>query len=101
MYKLGIPTTRALAAVTTGEKVMREKPIPGGIITRISASFVRVGTFQCFSLQNNQKAVKKLADYVIARNYPEAVHLETVANECRYRRLLRSVIQRQTVYRLV
>ena len=71
MHRLGVPTTRALAAVATGEEVARERPLPGGVITRVASSFVRVGTFEYFAARGDNEAVKKLADYVIARNYPE------------------------------
>ncbi len=70
MFKLGVPTTRALAVVTTGEEVARERLLPGGIITRIATSFVRVGTFQYFASRGDVEAIQKLADYVIERNYP-------------------------------
>ncbi|MBL4712357.1 MAG: YdiU family protein [Gammaproteobacteria bacterium] len=76
MFKLGVPTTRALAVVTTGEDVVRGGLVPGGIITRIATSFVRVGTFQYFSAQGDADAVKKLADFVIERNYPQACEAE-------------------------
>ncbi len=76
MAKLGVPTTRALAMVTTGEEVARNTLVPGGILTRIATGFVRVGTFQYFSSQNNQDAIKQLADYEIARHYPEAKKAE-------------------------
>ncbi len=72
MEKLGVATTRALAVVTTGEKVDRERPLPGGIITRVATSFVRIGTFQFFSAQGDLESIKKLADHVIERNYPTA-----------------------------
>ncbi len=72
MAKLAVPTTRALAAVTTGEQVARERLLPGGIITRIAKSFVRVGTFQYFSAKGDVAAIQKLADYIIERNYPLA-----------------------------
>ena len=72
MAKLGVPTTRALAVVTTGEEVARNTLVPGGILTRIATGFVRVGTFQYFSSQNNQEAIKQLADYEIERHYPKA-----------------------------
>ncbi|MEA1889098.1 MAG: YdiU family protein [Pseudomonadota bacterium] len=72
MVKLGVPTTRALAVVTTGEQVARERLLPGGIITRVASSFVRVGTFQYFSAKGDVEAIQKLADYVIERNYPLA-----------------------------
>src|SRR3984957_19031717 len=72
MHALGIPSTRALAAVATGETVFREGPLPGAILTRVAASFVRVGTFQYFAARNDVDAVRQLADYVIQRHYPEA-----------------------------
>jgi uncharacterized protein YdiU (UPF0061 family) len=71
MHALGIPTTRALAAVTTGETVMRETPLPGAVVTRVAASHVRVGTFQYFAAQGDDEGVRLLADYVIERHYPE------------------------------
>lgn len=72
MYALGIPTTRALAAVETGEKVMRnEKLLPGGVFTRIAASHIRVGTFQYFAARGETSKVQQLADYSITRHYPE------------------------------
>ncbi len=70
MAKLGVPTTRALAAVTTGEQVARQEMLPGGVITRTARSFVRVGTFEFFSSRNNLAAVTRLADYVIEQHYP-------------------------------
>ena len=76
MVKLGVPTTRALAVVTTGEEVARNTLVAGGILTRIATGFVRVGTFQYFSSQNNQEALKQLADYEIARHYPEVQSAE-------------------------
>jgi len=72
MHSLGIPTTRALAAVATGEPVFREEALPGAIVTRVAASFVRVGTFQYFAARDDVDAVRRLADYVIDRHYPEA-----------------------------
>ncbi|MDX2418630.1 MAG: protein adenylyltransferase SelO family protein, partial [Xanthomonadales bacterium] len=71
MDRLGVPTTRALAAVTTGEQVARQALLPGGVITRIARSFVRVGTFEYFSSRGKLDAVTRLADYVIENNYPE------------------------------
>jgi uncharacterized protein YdiU (UPF0061 family) len=70
MAKLGVPTTRALAAVTTGEQVARQQLLPGAVITRTASSFVRVGTFEFFAARNNLAAVRRLADYVIERQYP-------------------------------
>ncbi len=90
MARLGVPTTRALAAVATGEEVARERPLPGGVITRVAASFIRVGTFEYFAARGDVAAVKKLADYVIARNYPELA-----AAVQPYEALLKEVIGRQ------
>jgi serine/tyrosine/threonine adenylyltransferase len=70
MHSLGIPSTRALAAVATGEEVMREGRLPGAILTRVAASHVRVGTFEFHAARGDDPAVKQLADYVIARHYP-------------------------------
>ncbi|MGH1577054.1 protein adenylyltransferase SelO [Planktotalea sp.] len=72
MHALGIPTTRALAAVSTGEQVFRETPLPGAIITRTAASHIRVGTFQVFSARGQYEQLQKLTDYTIARHYPNA-----------------------------
>ena len=73
MAALGIPTTRALAAVTTGEQVVRESLLPGGILTRVASSHIRIGTFQFFSSRDDVDSVKALADYVINRHYPQAL----------------------------
>ncbi len=72
MHALGIPTTRSLAVVTTGEQVFREGVLPGAVLTRVAASHIRVGTFQYFAARGDQDAVRALLDYVIARHYPEA-----------------------------
>lgn len=90
MAKLGVPTTRALAAVTTGEDVARERLLPGGIITRIASSFVRIGTFEFFSAKGDVEAIQKLADFVIARNYPQVAEAENP-----YVALLQSIVDRQ------
>jgi uncharacterized protein YdiU (UPF0061 family) len=72
MHALGIPTTRALAAVLTGEPVYREDgALPGAVLTRVAASHIRVGTFQFFAARGEQAKVCRLADYVIDRHYPE------------------------------
>ena len=76
MTALGIPSTRSLAAVTTGEQVVRETILPGAILTRVARSHVRVGTFQFFAARNDTEALRVLADYVIARHYPEAAGTE-------------------------
>jgi len=90
MARLGVPTTRALAAVTTGEQVARQELLPGGVITRTASSFVRVGTFEFFASRNNPDAVTRLADYVIAHHYPDCLDESNP-----YLALLKAVIQRQ------
>ncbi|MEM6306845.1 MAG: protein adenylyltransferase SelO family protein, partial [Pseudomonadota bacterium] len=71
MHALGIPTTRALAAVTTGEPVLRDTgPLPGAILTRVARSHVRVGTFQYFAARQDIQALEALKAYTIARHYP-------------------------------
>ncbi|MDR3526102.1 MAG: YdiU family protein [Rhizomicrobium sp.] len=90
MAALGIPTTRALAVVTTGEAVQREMALPGAILTRVAASHIRIGTFQYFAARGDQEGVRLLADYVIARHYPAAAG---AANP--YQALLQGVIGRQ------
>ncbi|MDJ0827139.1 MAG: YdiU family protein [Rhodobacter sp.] len=72
MHALGIPTTRALAAVTTGEVVLREAPLPGAVLTRVASSHIRVGTFQYFAARQDTEALRVLTDHVIARHFPEA-----------------------------
>jgi len=76
MHALGIPTTRALAAVATGERVYRERPLPGAVLTRVAASHIRVGTFQYFAARRDEAALRQLADYVINRHYPDATGAE-------------------------
>ncbi len=90
MHALGIPATRALAAVTTGERVVRETMLPGAVFTRVAASHVRVGTFQYFAARGDAEALRALADYVIRRHYPEAA-----AAEAPYLALLAAVVARQ------
>jgi serine/tyrosine/threonine adenylyltransferase len=90
MHALGVPATRALAAVTTGERVNREGPVAGAVFTRVAASHVRVGTFQYFAARGDDAAVKRLADYVIARHYPAANQSERP-----YMALLRAFMDRQ------
>ena len=73
MHALGVPTTRSLAVVSTGEKVFRDGgALPGAVLTRVAASHVRVGTFQYFAARGDQDAVRELLDFVIARHYPSA-----------------------------
>jgi uncharacterized protein YdiU (UPF0061 family) len=72
MNSLGIPTTRALAAVTTGDTVWREAPLPGAILARVAASHIRVGTFQYFAARGDTDALNLLTNHVISRHYPDA-----------------------------
>ena len=90
MAALGVPTTRALAAVTTGEPVARETMLPGAMLTRVASSHIRVGTFQYFAARQDAEALRILADHVIARHYPHAAQAERP-----YRALLDSVIAAQ------
>ncbi len=90
MAALGIPTTRTLAAVTTGEIVRREGPLPGAVLTRTASSHIRIGTFQFFAARGDVEATRQLADYAIARHYPEAAH---AANP--YSTLLELAVSRQ------
>jgi uncharacterized protein YdiU (UPF0061 family) len=90
MAALGIPTTRSLAAVVTGEYVMRETPLPGAVLTRVAASHIRVGTFQYFAARRDTEALRHLADHVIARHYPLLAGTERP-----YHGLLAAVIARQ------
>ena len=78
MHALGIPTTRALAAVTTGEDVYRETPLPGAILTRVAASHIRVGTFQYGAARGDVEKVRALTDYAILRHYPEIADAENL-----------------------
>ncbi|MEP4198079.1 MAG: protein adenylyltransferase SelO [Aliishimia sp.] len=72
MHALGVPTTRALAAVSTGDPVYREAALPGAVLTRVASSHIRVGTFQVFAHRGQIEDLKTLTDYTIKRHYPEA-----------------------------
>jgi uncharacterized protein YdiU (UPF0061 family) len=89
MHALGIPTTRSLAAAATGEFVLREERLPGAVLTRVAQSHVRIGTFEFFRARGDVDGVRTLADYVIARHYPQAAHAEHP-----HRALLDAVITR-------
>lgn len=91
MHALGVPTTRALAAVSSGEPVYRRGREPGAVFTRVAQSHIRVGTFQFFALRNDKEAVKALADYVLARHYPD---IDTNNPNC-YLRLLTAIARKQ------
>lgn len=90
MYALGIPTTRSLAVVSTGQAVIRESELPGAILTRVAASHLRVGTFQYASNWCGIEDLRTLADYTLQRHYPEAD-----GSENRYLALLQAVMKRQ------
>jgi uncharacterized protein YdiU (UPF0061 family) len=72
MAALGIPTTRALAIVTTGERVLRDGPLPGAILTRVAGSHIRVGTFQFFAARHDVESLRTLTAHALARHYPDA-----------------------------
>ncbi len=72
MHALGIPTSRALAVVATGDRVLRETPLPGAVLARVAASHIRVGTFQYAAMNGGPELVKRLADYSIQRHFPDA-----------------------------
>jgi serine/tyrosine/threonine adenylyltransferase len=86
MHALGIPTTRSLAAVLTGDRIQRETALPGAVLTRVASSHIRVGTFQFFAARRDVEGLRLLADHVIARHYPDAGS---------YRGLFERVIERQ------
>lgn len=90
MAAVGIPTTRALAAVTTGERVVRQLPEPGAVFTRVASSHIRVGTFQFIAARQDEAALKALADHAIERHYPEAASADDP-----YIALLEAVVARQ------
>lgn len=90
MHALGIPTTRALAVAATGEEVVRERLLPGAVLTRVAASHLRVGTFEFFAARNDLEKLRRLADYAIARHDPDLAGTPE-----RYLGLLRRVAERQ------
>jgi uncharacterized protein YdiU (UPF0061 family) len=90
LHALGIPATRALAVVATGETVQRDRPLPGAVLTRVAASHLRVGTFEYCASRNDLDLLRKLADYAIARHDPELADAPD-----RHLALLRAVCARQ------
>lgn len=90
MAALGAPTTRTLAAVTTGEPVFRETVLPGAVLTRVAASHLRVGTFEYFAARRDTESLRALADYAIARHYPDAAQAPRP-----YHAFLNAVVTRQ------
>ncbi|UJF27519.1 YdiU family protein [Planococcus sp. 107-1] len=89
MHALGIPTTRSLAVVSTGEEIRRETRLPGAILTRIAASHLRFGTFQYAASRGNLEEFKQLADYAVERHYP---HIES--GKDRYLTFFKEVAER-------
>ncbi len=90
MFGLGIPTTRCLAVVKTGEDVIREKPLPGAVLTRVASSYIRVGTFQYLALKKDIGGLEELVDYTINRHFIKLKNSENPALE-----LLKVVIKKQ------
>jgi len=90
MFALGIPTTRSLAAVTTGENVYRETVLPGAVVARVAASHLRIGTFQYFAARGDREALETLVGYAIDRHYP---HLKSMSKPALG--LLKAVIDAQ------
>ncbi len=90
MHALGIPTTRSLAVVATGEQVIRETNLPGAVLTRVAASHIRVGTFQYVANWGTVEELRTLADYTLERHYPEIDE-----DQSKYFSLLQEVIKRQ------
>ena len=90
MHALGVPTTRALAAVTTGDQVVREEFLPGAVLARVASSHIRIGTFQYFAAQKNVEALRQLATHTLTRHYPEQL-----AADNQPLALLQAVVARQ------
>ena len=90
MHSLGIPTTRSLAIVATGEQIARETWLPGAVLCRIASSHIRVGTFQYAAHHEDSTLVQRLADYSIGRHYPDLSHVDN-----KYLEFFKAVAQRQ------
>jgi uncharacterized protein YdiU (UPF0061 family) len=90
MHVLGVPTTRALAAVTTGEQVVREEFLPGAVLARVASSHIRIGTFQYFAAHGDTESLKLLTRHVLVRHYPDALTQDNLALA-----LLQAVMERQ------
>jgi uncharacterized protein YdiU (UPF0061 family) len=91
MHALGVPTTRCLAVVTTGESIYRQTSTPGAVVTRVASSHLRVGTFEYFAARQMQAEIKTLADLTLTRHFPEIDQ----SNEIKYLDLLTQVIDKQ------
>jgi uncharacterized protein YdiU (UPF0061 family) len=92
MHALGVPTTRVLGAVTTGETVQRETLLPGAVLVRVASSHLRVGTFEFFAARDDHEALRLLVDFAVDRHFPE---LAALPGPARARGLLEAVSQRQ------
>ena len=90
MHYLGIPTSRSLAVVTTGESVIREKPLNGAILTRVASSHIRIGTFQYLASKGDLKTLKKLINYTVNRHYPKIEKTKNLSIE-----LLKKFLEKQ------
>ncbi len=90
MARLGVPTTRSLGAVTTGETVYREQTLPGAVLTRVAQSHIRIGTVQFFASRRDAEGLRALVDHVIQRHYPHAIEADNPV-----RALLDGVVKRQ------
>jgi len=90
MYYLGIPTTRSLAVVETGEKVYREVPLKGSILTRVASSHIRIGTFQFLAAHKDYQSMKSLLDFSIKRHFSDVKFSENIAIE-----FIKAVMQKQ------
>jgi uncharacterized protein YdiU (UPF0061 family) len=91
MYALGVPTTRALAVVASGEPVVRQQREPGAVFTRVGSSHIRVGTFQYFALRRDEEGLKAIADHVIKRHYPD---IDSTAED-RYLQMFNAICKAQ------
>lgn len=94
MAALGVPTSRSLAAVTTGEPVHREETLPGAVLARVAKSHIRIGTFQFFASKEDKEALGLLVNHVLERHYPSAIKAGASLNT-RALRLLDEVMQAQ------
>lgn len=93
MFALGVPTTRSLAAVSTGDNVVREELLPGGVFTRVAASHIRVGTFEFFAARRDLESLRALLDYTIERHYPEIKKSDSPSY---YQDFIRAVANKQS-----
>jgi uncharacterized protein YdiU (UPF0061 family) len=93
MAALGVPATRALAAASTGQPVLRERPLPGGVLLRVARSHIRVGTFEFFGSRNDVEALNVLVAHALERHYPDVLPLRDASQSALA--LLRGVAQRQ------